>query len=149
VGQTSFQPLSKTKTAGRESVELLQVGALSPNRSITLRTSDDLCIAYARSFLPRPWRDPLLWRLSPIGSAELSSSVDENLAQYAYISLARTLFAYRSRQHKLLIQGLNLYRLVISTLQRRLSLSELDQHKPLVETAIALRAFDVSIHAGT
>ena len=146
IGQTGFKRLNETEKTAQANLGQAQESALSSDRSITLRIPDDQCIAYARTYLPQTWREPSLWQLPTIGSGVLSCSVEQSLAQHACISLARTLFAYRFRQHELLMQGLDLYRVVIAVLQRRISLQASNQYKYIVGAAIALRAFDVSIH---
>lgn len=109
-----------------------------------LCASDDACISYARSCLPYTWTDPSLWLLPATNAGDSKVFMEENLAQYACISLARTLFAYRFRQQKLLVQGLSLYRTVVSTFQQLMSRHGIEVYKRMVKVAIALRAFDVS-----
>lgn len=141
VGQTGPQNLGKNVVLVEQDTP--PPGVPSVKGPIMLWASDDMCISYARSCLPRTWRDLSLWLLPVTGRSDSGAFMEENLAQYACISLARTLFAYRFRQGKLLAQGLSLYRAVISTFQRQLSLHDTDVYKRMVKVAIALRAFDV------
>lgn len=147
VSQSGPQRLSDKIAPAKEDTPPSQTPSVK--RSIVPCASDDVCISYARSYLPDTWRDSSLWRLPASDNGDSRAFVEENLAQFACISLARTLFAYRFRQQELLAQGLSLYRLVISTLQKQLSLHNIEVYKQMVEVTIALRAFDVSLCIGT
>lgn len=142
VSQTGPRRLSKEVAQAEKGTR--PSSDLSIKRSITLWTSDDVCVSYARSYLPHTWKDPSLWQFSATNCVDSRALMEENLAQYACISLARAMFAYRFRQQKLLMQGVSLYRSVISILQRKLSLGGIEVYKQMLEVAIALRAFDVS-----
>lgn len=105
---------------------------------------DELCIAYARTNLSQLWSKPSKWDLVPSGWSGTYKEVEENLVQSALISLARTLFAYRFGQIHVQREGFKLYRQVLSALQEALRQPDLFQRRDVLETILALRAFDVS-----
>lgn len=104
---------------------------------------DDLCIAYARAHLPRAWNEDSCWRIKYPDDSSANPTIDDNLVQYTLISLARTLFACRFRQNDLLQEGSALYRQVLSTVNGMLGHPDCVSRLDLLESIIALRAYDV------
>lgn len=145
-GKTGLQRLKNISTYRKPAKKSLSpIWADSASLRSLSWSQDDLCISYARSHLPEAWCEPGMWRLNHAKDATIASNLQVNLVQYALISLARTLFAYRYKQESLLNEGFGLYRQVLLAVQQSLGESESVHRLDLLEAILALRTFDVCL----
>lgn len=106
--------------------------------------SDALCISYARANLPSQCDDDSYWSIISSNDLTRKGAIEHNLVQCTFLSLARTLFAYRFNIEGLLEEGFRLYRQVLAAVHRALSLPTVPQRHEILQCILALRAFEVS-----